>query len=102
MSNVVPYFRSPFTDLTGSLINHQTYGRCEDFEMRMMNCLEAYGAERGVKKCKDLIDDFHECSSRKKQMMRIQAMKAERDRQYKAGERTKAEYYAEPPKIDAY
>ena len=75
MANVVPYFRSPFTDLTGSLINHQTYGRCEDFEMRMMNCLEAYGAERGRKKCKDLIDDFHECSSLKKQVCYLKGNK---------------------------
>ena len=98
----MPFFRSPFMDLTGSLINHQTYGRCEDFEMSVMNCLEAYGAERGAKKCKDLIDDFHECSSLKKQMMHAEAMKEARQRQYKAGERTKANYYAEAPKVDAF
>jgi len=68
MPNVVPFFRSPFTDLTGSLINHQHYGRCEEMEMRVMNCLEAYGVDRGMKKCKDLVDDFRECSSLKKQV----------------------------------
>jgi hypothetical protein len=36
--------------------------------MRVMNCLEAYGVNRGMKKCKDLVDDFQECSLRKKQV----------------------------------
>jgi len=36
--------------------------------MRVMNCLEAYGVNRGMKKCKDLVDDFRECSSRRKQV----------------------------------
>jgi NADH dehydrogenase (ubiquinone) Fe-S protein 5 len=68
MTNVVPFFRSPFTDLTGSLVNHQFYGRCEEMEMRVMNCLEAYGVDRGATKCKDLIDDFKECNTYKKQV----------------------------------
>jgi NADH dehydrogenase (ubiquinone) Fe-S protein 5 len=54
--------------LTGCLVNHQYYGRCEEMEMRLMNCLEAYGVDRGAKKCKDLMDDLYECSSRKKQV----------------------------------
>jgi NADH dehydrogenase (ubiquinone) Fe-S protein 5 len=68
MTNVVPFFRSPFTDLTGCLVNHQYYGRCEELEMRMMNCLEAYGVDRGANKCKDLMDDLQECSSLNKQV----------------------------------
>jgi hypothetical protein len=36
------------------------------------------------------------------QMLRIQAMKKERERQYKAGERGKEEHYAKAPRIDAY
>ncbi|GFG29276.1 hypothetical protein Cfor_03217 [Coptotermes formosanus] len=68
MTDVVPFLRSPFTDLTSCLINHQNYGRCEELEMRVMNCLEAYGTYRGMKKCKDLVDDFRECSSRRKQV----------------------------------
>lgn len=36
--------------------------------MRVMNCLEAYGVDRGMTKCKDLIDDFKECSTLKKQV----------------------------------
>jgi NADH dehydrogenase (ubiquinone) Fe-S protein 5 len=42
--------------------------------MRAMNCLEAYGVDRGMKKCKDLIDDFRECSTHKKQVNRLYEM----------------------------
>jgi hypothetical protein len=35
-------------------------------------------------------------------MLRIEAMKKERERQYKAGERSKEEHYAKAPRIDAY
>lgn len=66
-----PFFRSPFTDLTGCVINHQTYGKCAEFEMNMMDCLEAYGVNRGVEKCKDLIADFQECAGMKKQILRF-------------------------------
>lgn len=66
-----PFFRSPLTDLTGCVINHQAYGKCAEFEMDMMDCLEAYGVDKGVIKCKDLIADFQECVGMKKQMLRI-------------------------------
>jgi NADH:ubiquinone oxidoreductase subunit 3 (subunit A) len=36
------------------------------------------------------------------QILRIRAMKEERERQYKAGERSKEEHYANAPRIDAY
>jgi NADH dehydrogenase (ubiquinone) Fe-S protein 5 len=68
MTNIIPFLRSPFTDLTGCLVNHQYYGRCEEMEMRVMNCLEAYGLDRGRKKCKNLMEDLQECASRKKQV----------------------------------
>jgi hypothetical protein len=35
-------------------------------------------------------------------MLRIEAMKKERERQYRAGERSKEEHYAQAPRIDAY
>ena len=35
-------------------------------------------------------------------MLRVQAMQEERERQYKAGERTKQNYYAEAPKVDSF
>lgn len=36
------------------------------------------------------------------QILRMKAMKDERERQYKAGERSKEEHYAGAPRIDAY
>lgn len=66
-----PYLRSPLTDLTGCVINHQTYGKCAEMEMDMMDCLEAYGMGKGAKKCKNLIADFQECVGMKKQLMRF-------------------------------
>lgn len=66
-----PFFRSPFTDMTGTVINHQTYGKCAEFEMNMMDCLEAYGMNRGQTKCKDLMEDFQECVGMRKQMLRM-------------------------------
>lgn len=65
-----PYFRSPFTDIFGSIINHQQYGKCTRFEMNMMECLEAYGLDKGRVKCTDLIDDFNECHNMTKQYLR--------------------------------
>lgn len=65
-----PYFRSPFTDVFGSMINHQQYGRCGRFELNMMECMEAYGLEKGRVKCAKLIDDFNECQSLTKQFLR--------------------------------
>jgi len=62
MAFLQPFLRNPLSDVTGALYNHQL-SRCAEFEMRMMECLEAYGVNRGQKEseCKALADDFHEC-----------------------------------------
>lgn len=67
---ITPFFRSPFTDLTGALVNCQHYDKCGEMEMKMVECLEAYGTQRGKKKCADLIDDFYECYTGRKQELR--------------------------------
>lgn len=66
-----PVWRSPITDLTGCLMNHQGHPKCGPMEMNMIDCLEAYGMDLGAKKCKDLIEDFKECATRTKQMNRF-------------------------------
>ncbi|XP_037927831.1 uncharacterized protein LOC119662308 [Teleopsis dalmanni] len=99
---VSPFLRTPFTDLTACLINHQTYETCGEMEMNMMECMEAYGLDRGRQKCADLIADFTECSNKTKQMKRYDAMRFERFKQNMKGERPKEEAFAPPPKIDAY
>lgn len=65
-----PFMRTPMTDIFGSVINHQQYGKCTRFEMNMMECMEAYGVDKGKVKCADLIDDFNECQNMTKQYMR--------------------------------
>ncbi|XP_055387541.1 NADH dehydrogenase [ubiquinone] iron-sulfur protein 5 [Condylostylus longicornis] len=97
-----PFLKTPLTDLTGCVINHQHYDKCGEFEMNMMDCLEAYGLDRGKKKCADLIADFQECAGMRKQMLRYNAMRLERHRQYLTGEVPKSKHYAEPPRTDAY
>jgi len=69
--SLTPFLRLPLTDLTGCLINHQTYDKCGKFEMKMMECFEAYGLERGKRECADLISDFQECVGMQKQLMRF-------------------------------
>ncbi|XP_056630541.1 uncharacterized protein LOC130441062 [Diorhabda sublineata] len=97
-----PWLKSPFTDLTGSLVNHQWYGVCANLELKVLDCLEAYGLDRGLKKCHLLIEDFRECSLRTKQFKRMKAMRNERHRQYFNGERTKEKKYAKAPTYDSY
>lgn len=69
--SLFPFFRSPFTDLTACMVNHQQYDKCGKFEMKMMECLEAYGMDQGKDKCKLLIEDFQECVGMNKQMLRV-------------------------------
>ncbi|KAK9880603.1 hypothetical protein WA026_011843 [Henosepilachna vigintioctopunctata] len=97
-----PYFKSPFTDLTGSIVNHQFFGKCRKFEERAIDCMEAYGLERGRRECKTLIEDFTECSLAHKRLARFEIMVKERDRQINAGERKKEDGYAPPPVIDSF
>lgn len=69
-----PAFRTPFTDLTGHLANHQYYSPCGKMEMKMMNCLEAYGLHKGKQVCADMIEDFNECVLKKKQLKRLEVL----------------------------
>ncbi|XP_049283135.1 uncharacterized protein LOC125763741 [Anopheles funestus] len=97
-----PFFRSPFTDLTASMVNFQQYHKCGELEMASIDCLEAYGTVRGAKKCADLLADFQECAFMTKQIARFRAMRMERHRQGWNGERKGDEYYAPPPRVDAF
>jgi len=68
MSFLSPFFRNPITDFTGPLFSAQTGLRCAEFEMKMMNCYEAYGYPKGMKMCEAYYDDFKECCTREKQV----------------------------------
>lgn len=67
-----PFFRTPLTDLTACVVNHQQYDKCGEHEMRKLECLEAYGMDLGLKKCKLLIEDFQECVGMRKQLSRVE------------------------------
>nr|XP_029729392.1 uncharacterized protein LOC115266914 isoform X1 [Aedes albopictus] len=97
-----PFFRSPFTDLTASMVNFQQYDKCGELEMASIDCLEAYGTVKGSEKCANILADFQECAFMNLQMKRFQAMRLERHRQGLMGERKPSEYYAKAPRVDAY
>lgn len=100
---VAPLLRTPFTDMFGITFTAQwVEGLCADLEMQVVDCLDAYGLDRGIKKCDALIQDFKECATRDKQNKRTLAMVIERERQYWTGERTKENRYAVGPKSDSF
>lgn len=96
-----PFFRSPFTDLTGGLVNAQHYDKCGPMELKMVECLEAYGIERGKVKCAELLDDYYECFTLRKQQLRTAAMRMERHKQWFKGDLK--EHYQQPgPRVDGF
>ncbi|XP_026744141.1 NADH dehydrogenase [ubiquinone] iron-sulfur protein 5 [Trichoplusia ni] len=99
--SISPFLRSPFTDVTGGLVSQQMLGRCQKQEGRFMDCLEAYGLDRGKVKCASLFEDFHECQTSTKQFKRFMAMRYERDRQISEG-KLKGDAKYESPKVDSY
>lgn len=99
--SISPFIRSPFTDITGGLISHQMLGRCQKEEMRYMDCLEAYGLERGKKKCDIYYDDYRECHTYTKQFKRFIAMRLEREKQISEG-KLKGDNKYVSPRVDGY
>merc|ERR1712002_1288455 len=101
-AHFAPTFRTPLTDLTGGIMTHQSFHKCADFEMRAMECLEAYGVGRGRTKCQDYLDDLRECMFSTKQLSRVDTMRRERHRQWIMGERSSEDHYAPAARIDGY
>lgn len=103
MSNSMsPFFKSPITDLTGVTISHQWLGRCQQQELKALDCMEAYGLERGERECRALLNDYTECTLRHKQRARYYDMIDERNRQVKAGEKKLEETLTQSPKVDSF
>jgi len=101
-AHFAPTFRTPLTDLTGGIMTHQSFTKCADFEMRAMECLEAYGVQHGRSKCQDYMDDLRECMFQTKQLARVNVMRQERHRQWIMGERSGENHYAPAARIDGY
>lgn len=103
MSILTPCLKSPFTDLGGAILSNQWGDSpCAKLEMKALECFEAYGVAKGLEKCDTLIQDFTECTTQRKQNQRILAMRMERNKQYRNGERTSEDKYSKnPPPSDS-
>ncbi|CAD6241683.1 GSCOCG00009339001-RA-CDS [Cotesia congregata] len=99
---ITPWFRNIFTDLFGGLMNFQDHPECAIHELRVVDCLEAYGTFHGKTKCRVLLDDFRECVWKDKQVQRMTIMSMERARQYHDGERPKEGLWAKAPRADSF
>ncbi|KAJ1524290.1 hypothetical protein ONE63_010802 [Megalurothrips usitatus] len=94
-----PAIRTPFTDLLGNLASAQEGNTfCANMEMMMLNCMEQYGYNRGVKMCGGYIADLRECRLNTYERTRVQIMKEERKRQFRDGKR-KERYEECPPHL---
>ncbi|KAA0197276.1 hypothetical protein HAZT_HAZT002529 [Hyalella azteca] len=97
-----PFIRTPLTDLGAHMFTHQSGTTCCDFEMRMVECVEAYGIGQAEAKCKDYFDDLAECMLSTKAWNRHKAMERERKRQVAAGELNKEDRYPVQSRVDGY
>merc|ERR1712121_445802 len=104
LAYISPMLRLPMSDAFGitffSMQEMET--PCAHFELRWLECVESYGFHRGSKKCGDMLEDVIECKHNTKEFYRYNKMQEERTRQYRAGERTKENRYADPPKMDTF
>lgn len=92
---IQPLLKTPWTDAGYMLYSHQN-DECAQFEFRAADCMEAYGLDRGGKKCWPYVKDLHECATSMKSMARARLMDKERERQFKAG-KLKERYVSDPP-----
>lgn len=70
----MPYMRSYFEEYTLAQLNSNQVvengngTRCANYELNLMECLEAYGYYRGDRFCKPFYDDLDECRTSRKQV----------------------------------
>lgn len=97
---VAPMFKGPPTDAFHLTTNLQLTGECAPYELHYVDCMEAYGHQKGKEKCRLILEDMYECVTKIKRMRRVHLMEQERQRQYKSGERKTP--YEETPPLDLY
>lgn len=68
LMKVAPFIRTPLTDIVAHSMTYQSSDACPDFEMRTVECIEAYGLVKGKQKCKDYMADLEECLHKHKQV----------------------------------
>ena len=60
-AGTLPIMRGPGDLMNMNHRNDQAVRRCSDMEMDGLECMAAYGALRGRKVCKTLVEDYKEC-----------------------------------------
>lgn len=95
-----PLLKGPPTDLFHHVRGLQSMKECSQYELKYMECMEAYGYQRGKEKCRLILEDMYECAFKLKRLQRVYLMQGERLRQFKNGEREKL--YEETPPLDLY
>ena len=63
-----PLIRTPFTDVSATLLTSNRSKHCNEIELKLLYCMEAYGNPLGVEKCKALRQDLDECIFKLKQV----------------------------------
>lgn len=58
---------------------------CSDFELNAVECVEAYGLQRGYHKCRDFLIDYDECLKNTVTRIRNEIMDEERVKQILKG-----------------
>lgn len=82
-----PLIRFPLTEILSINLHSQHENRCNNFELRLAECIEAYGFYKGIEKCGAVLNDFQECMTQEKRRSRYELICAEFIRQVEAGER---------------
>ncbi|XP_046332271.1 uncharacterized protein [Haliotis cracherodii] len=76
----VPVFYTPLTKAQLGFFSHQK-GPCANFEMDFFRCASRVGQTNSVTVCHKELDDFAECTMKKKEFERYVIMQKERKKQ---------------------
>lgn len=82
-----PIIRGPWADIFPRIVHLQDHPHCADRELKVVDCMDAYGFYRGQDKCRALLEDMYECVTAAKRHRRVELMMDERERQEKSGQR---------------
>ena len=75
---------------------------CADFELNLIECLEAYGITKGSNQCHKYFEDYHECKQDGLKNMRSYLMTLERYKKIAKGEIAFKERHVEPIPYDSF
>ena len=61
-------FNLPITDMLAVPMMRQ-HTKCADLELKSLECIEYYGAQKGIVLCSDYYDDWYECQGNNLQVI---------------------------------